>query len=39
SMLARSLHMAGAARAVTLPQLLDRWDPKALPLDPWVYVV
>lgn len=39
SMLARSLHMAGAREAVTLPQLLDRWDPKALPLDPWVYVV
>lgn len=36
-MLARSLHMADDDENVTLPQLLDRWDPKALSLDPWVY--
>ncbi|WP_031940902.1 glutamate--tRNA ligase family protein, partial [Prescottella defluvii] len=36
-MLARSLGMAGDDETVTLPTLLDRWDPKSLPLDPWIY--
>lgn len=36
-MLARSLHLADPGEAVTPQQLLERWDPKALSPEPWVY--
>ncbi|QCQ93311.1 tRNA glutamyl-Q(34) synthetase GluQRS [Rhodococcus sp. SGAir0479] len=36
-MLARSLGMADPDEIVTLAQLLERWDPRALPTGPWVF--
>ncbi|TCN49063.1 glutamyl-tRNA synthetase [Rhodococcus sp. SMB37] len=35
--IAVSLNLADPGEPVTLPLLLDRWDPKRLPRDPWVY--
>ncbi|PTR24106.1 glutamyl-tRNA synthetase [Rhodococcus sp. OK519] len=37
SALARSLGMADDGESVTPQQLLDRWDPNAIPQEPWVY--
>lgn len=36
-MLAGSLGLAGPGERVTLPALLDRFDPAALPREPWVW--
>ncbi|MEE2061370.1 tRNA glutamyl-Q(34) synthetase GluQRS [Rhodococcus artemisiae] len=35
--IAVSLDLADPDEPVTLPLLLDRWDPRRLPRDPWVY--
>ena len=36
SQLAASLGLAEPGEAVTMPRLLERFDPAAIPLDPWV---
>ena len=37
SRLAASLGLAEPGEPVTMVQLIDRFDPTALPLDPWIY--
>lgn len=37
SLLGQSLGLNGAGEPVTAAELLDRFDPDALPRDPWVY--
>lgn len=37
SVLARSLNLVTSGETVTLPQLLDRWDPRMLPTEPWTF--
>ena len=37
SVLARTLEMAEAGETVTMPQLLDRFEPQRLPLQPWTF--
>jgi glutamyl-tRNA synthetase len=36
AILAASLDLAAPGRPVTLPDLLERWDPALLPRSPWV---
>ncbi|WP_305093541.1 tRNA glutamyl-Q(34) synthetase GluQRS [Prescottella sp. R16] len=37
SVLASSLGLAAEGETVTVEQLLDRWDPRTLPREPWIF--